>query len=124
MGKIKDKLIAAEDAAKAVFGKLETEVKADLTYVNSTLLNFPTDIHNLTSELKQTMIRLATRINGQEDKFKLYLQTLEVCMKHVEAKFVEKKQHIETVIANEKAKADAVETTFINAAEEVKKDVK
>lgn len=78
MGKIKDTVIDTED--KAVYDK---------KFVNSSFLVFPTDIYGLTKDLKKAIIASASRINGHEDKYKLFHDTLAVGLKHIEARYGE-----------------------------------
>lgn len=92
MGKIKDTITKAKTEITAIENKVKSvasTIEADMTHVNSAFLNFPTDVHNLTGDLKKVILRLASRMSGAEDKYKVYKDTLEVLMKHIDARFVE-----------------------------------
>jgi len=56
------------------------------TFGNAGLLTFPTDRLGLTSETKAALIRAASRMGTDEKNFNLIKETVEILMKHVEAR--------------------------------------
>jgi len=61
------------------------------SFANSALLVFPTDRLGLTTEVKASLIRAASKVGTDERSLKLLNDTLEILVKHVEARFKENK---------------------------------
>ena len=58
-------------------------------YTASTLLVFPTDPLGLCVGLRKELIKLASKMHGDETKVKLVKHTLSIGMKHLDAKYKE-----------------------------------
>lgn len=62
------------------------------TFGNAGLLTFPTDRLGLTSETKAALIRAASRMGTDERNYNLLVETVDVLMKHVEARLEQNKE--------------------------------
>lgn len=60
--------------------------------VNSSMLEWPTDIWGLTREYKAAVIALASRLNGADDKKELFDATHAVAMQFINDKFEHDKE--------------------------------
>jgi hypothetical protein len=82
---------------------------------NPTFIQWPTDPWGMTAELKDTIVRLASRIQGAEDKKRLADAALAVGIAHLEAKFLidakVREDAIAAVVAENEAK-QAIEETI------------
>lgn len=93
----KDAVTAAMEAAKS---KLAADQAADASQDSAvpvanveptsripSLIVWPTDVWGLTKDLKETMIRLASRVNGHADKMELVQKTLAIAVEHLNARY-------------------------------------
>jgi hypothetical protein len=56
-------------------------------FANSAMLVFPTDTQGITTEMRSSLIRAASRIGKDEKNMDLFMDTLDILVKHVEARF-------------------------------------
>lgn len=54
---------------------------------NPALIDWPGDVHGVTSELKAAIVKTAGSMNAQPDKLALVLKVLELGFGHVQARF-------------------------------------
>lgn len=64
-------------------------------YANPALLVFPTDPLGVTSGLKTACLQSASKIGTDKDNLKLVLGTIDILVKHIEARF---KQNVKTPV--------------------------
>jgi hypothetical protein len=67
---------------------MATEKKAAPTVsANPALVEFPRDEWGFTTELRKAGIQAAQRIRGNEEKHKLYIETIKILVQHALARF-------------------------------------
>lgn len=82
-------------------------------FANSAMLVFPTDRMGIATGVKAELIRAASRVGGDEDTLAILKETVEIGMKHVEARMKQNqelpklKQRVNTKNPEEDAPADA-----------------
>lgn len=76
------------ERARPVIERTAPEVIAPMSIpTNPALLDFPQDQWGFTSELKKAVLKAASTVNAQPDKQKLLIDTLELLLAHVDARF-------------------------------------
>lgn len=59
---------------------------------NAAFLSFPTDKWGLTKDIKKAIIAAAARTCGSEEKYDLFMATLQIATEHYKAKFTQEKK--------------------------------
>lgn len=75
---------------------IETETAPEISG-NFALLVFPTDKWGLTTDLKAASRHLSGRICGSEDKYQLVIDTLNLLIRHIDARYQEDSERLKNV---------------------------
>lgn len=59
---------------------------------NPTLVEWPSDPHGIASELKKALVKAAGRVNGQDDKMQVIMQTVRIGAGHLKARHAAQKE--------------------------------
>lgn len=60
-----------------------------MTHKNANKLVFPTDRYGFTSKFKQELIKAASNVRGDADKYTLFLDTVQVIVEHCKLKYAD-----------------------------------
>lgn len=83
------------------------QINKDGVSSNPSRVEFPQDLWGFTSKLRKAGLSTAGSIRGNEEKLKLFMQTLQIIAEHAKARFPVDKQVLErNRLENEKRDAE------------------
>jgi len=78
---------------------------------NPALVEWPRDEWGNLSALRQALLTAAATVRGNDEKLKVFLQTLGVAAQHSQARFVDDKKALQAAIDEEEARIARINNT-------------
>jgi uncharacterized protein YPO0396 len=78
---------------------------------NPALVEWPRDEWGNLSALRQALLTAAATVRGNDEKLKVFLQTLGVAAQHSQARFVDDKKALQAAIDEEEARIARINST-------------